>query len=234
MSSSQDPVGKPRSPPWLPIVVLVAAGALVAAWAFTPLRRILDPQALLAYGTHVASTPFGPLVLLVVYVVAGLLVMPLTLLVAATLVVFGPWPGAPYALVGALVSGCVTFGIGRIAGHAWVDAWLARRASTRMATLHERLTRRGALAIALVRLTPIPYTVVNLFAGAADIRVRDFVIGTAIGLLPVIAILAGVADRMREWLDHPDITQVAELLTIVVVAIALLWMLRRMAERRRT
>ena len=209
-------------------------GLLVLAglWVFSPLRTVVDTRVLIAAGQRVAANPLAPLFLLATYIVGSLVMMPLSLLIGATIVVFGAWPGVAYAMVGALVAGSIVFGLGRVAGHAAVEEWLGRRRGSMLSDLNARLARRGVLAVALVRLTPIPYSLVNAVAGISEIRFRDFVIGTALGLVPVLTLIASVSHRVDAWLEHPDTKQFLGLIAIVVLAIAVSWSLRRWAVRR--
>ena len=73
-------------------------------------------NALVAFADRIDDLPATPALVLGAYVVAGLLVVPVTLLIAATGVVFGPVLGVVYALAGALLSGFVTYSIGRRLG----------------------------------------------------------------------------------------------------------------------
>lgn len=214
------------------LAAFAALLAMVGLWAFSPLREAVDTRALVQAGQRVAAEPLAPLILLVAYVVAGLLVMPFTILMGATVVVFGVWPGVPYALAGALAAGSVVFALGRVGGRELVEDWLRRRASPTLADLNARFARRGILAVALVRLTPLPFSLVNAVAGVSQVRYRDFAIGTAIGLLPVLTLIAGVSTRLDAWLENPDLDQFLALVAIVVCAFAAAWGLRTWASRR--
>ncbi len=214
------------------IAAFVALLVMVGLWAFSPLREAVDTRALVAAGHAVAAEPHAPLILLVAYVVAGLLVMPFTILMAATVVVFGVWPGTLYALVGALVAGSVVFALGRIGGRALVEDWLGRRRASLLADLNARFARRGVIAVALIRLTPLPYSLVNAVAGVSKVRYRDFALGTVIGLTPVLTLIATVSTRLDAWLESPDVTQFLALVVIVLLALAAAWGLRTWAARR--
>ena len=160
------------------------------------------------------------------------MLLPLTLLIAATLIVFGAWPGAAYALTGALVSAALAYAIGRVVGRDTVTGWLGRRGPSGAAALAERAVRHGLVSVALVRLTPIPFTLVNLVAGAARVGFVDFLVGTALGLLPVTLLFAGLANRVEAWLADPDPVTAAAIVGIVVAIATALWALRRWATRR--
>ena len=103
------------------------------------------------------NLPGTPFLVLAGYVIAGLLVIPVTLLIAATGLVFGPVLGVVYALLGALTSALVTYGIGRRLGRPTVR----RLAGPRLNSVSRKLAKRGLLAVVLVRIVPVaPYTIV--------------------------------------------------------------------------
>ena len=102
-----------------------------------------------------------------VFVVAGLLVFPVTVLIAATAATFGPWLGFAYATAGALASAVVAYGVGALAGRQTLEDVMGPRLNR----VRRTIARRGVLAIAAIRMVPIaPFTLVNLVAGASKIH----------------------------------------------------------------
>jgi phospholipase D1/2 len=211
------------------IAVLIA---LAVAWSVTPLARVFDPHAIAGYEHEVRSWSFAPLIVVLVYVASGLIVTPVTLTIGATALLFGPLLGSLYAFAGMLVEGSVVYAIGRYAARDLIDQWLAKRVGSKLDLFNRQLERRGFIAIALMRLTPTPYTLQNVLAGASRIRLRDFLLGTAIGILPVIALMAGLASEFDAWLVHPDWIRLSALIAALVAALAIGWMLTRWAARR--
>jgi uncharacterized membrane protein YdjX (TVP38/TMEM64 family) len=65
-----------------------------------------------------------------------------------------------------------------------------------------------------------PFTVVNLVAGASDIRFRDFLVGTIIGLLPGLIALTLLGYQISELLTEPSALQLAILAGAVAIWIA--------------
>jgi len=62
-----------------------------------------------------------------------------------------------------------------------------------------RLERHDILACALIRLVPTaPFMIVNMALGATSIRLVPFIIGTAIGSAPKIALLAWAGHAVRQ------------------------------------
>ena len=87
------------------------------AWRLTPLAALTNPAHDPASGSPTSPpTPAAPAIVLAVFVVGGLLVFPVTLLIAATAATFGPWLGFAYAAAGAVASAIVTYGVGALIG----------------------------------------------------------------------------------------------------------------------
>jgi phospholipase D1/2 len=167
-----------------------------------------------------------------IYMVASFLFLPVNLLIAATAAAFGPLLGFGYALAGALLAATLTFGIGRALGRDPVRRFAGRRVNT----VSRRLSRHGLWAVTLLRLLPVaPFTVVSLAAGASKLRLRDFVLGSAIGMLPGVALLTVFGDRLGAWLRRPDTVNLAILLSVtfavVILALVLGWWSRRRRPR---
>jgi len=173
--------------------------ALAAAWRFSPLHQWLNLESLVDVGDRIEEMPFTPLIVLGAYVLAGLLVVPVMLVITVTGIVFGPLVGGTYALAGAMLSGIVTYSIGRKLGRETVR----RFAGKRLNAITRGLAKRGLLTMILVRIVPVaPFTVVNVVAGASHIGWRDFLLGTALGMLPGIVATVLFVDRLIAAVRH--------------------------------
>lgn len=183
-------------------ITLVMLAAIAAAWRWTPLRDWVSLQALIDMARNLEYSSIAPFVVLAGYVVGGLLVVPVTVLIIATGVVFGPLLGGVYALGGSLLSALVTYWIGRTLGrHA-----VRRIAGRRLNRITRRLARKGLITIAVIRLLPIaPFSVVNAVVGASHIKLRDFLLGTALGMAPGIAITVIFVDRVTAAVTDPGV-----------------------------
>ncbi len=211
--------------------ITLALVALALAWTVTPLAHALDPHRIMAYEQDVREWRFAPAAVIAIYVVGGLVAAPATLMIGATALLFGAWQGSIYAFAGMLANGIVVYAIGRFAARDMVDQWLAKRAGSRLDSFNRQLARRGFIAVALIRLTPIPYSLQNVIAGASRIDFPHFLFGTAIGILPVIALMAGVATEFDAWLEHPDWNRLLALIGAALAMVAVAWSLKRWAMR---
>jgi phosphatidylserine/phosphatidylglycerophosphate/cardiolipin synthase-like enzyme/uncharacterized membrane protein YdjX (TVP38/TMEM64 family) len=154
-----------------------------------------------------------PLVLLI-FVVGGILSLPVLVMIGATVVALGPVLGFVCAAVGTMLAATATFGMGRLIGRKAMRRWLGRRAQL----LERELEGRGIVAVALLRKIPIaPFTIVNMLIGASSVPYREFIIGTMLGMLPGIAAFALVGERIVGLFRDPSPLNIA----LVVGAVAL-------------
>ena len=214
---------------------LVGAGllallvGLAAAWQWTDLGEWLAPERLGSIGEAIKGLPGAPLLILGAYLVGSLLMVPITLMIAATTLVFGPWLALAYAFGGSLFAALVTFGLGQFFGRATVR----RLAGSRLDRLSRELGRRGFLSILTVRVVPVaPFTVINLVAGATHISLRDFVLGTVVGLAPGIIGMVLFIDRAVAAIRDPSPWAFVVLGGVLALIVAGVLVLRRWLRGR--
>lgn len=134
-----------------------------------------------------AGSPWGLPAVIFVFCVAAFVGVPQFALIAAAVAVFGPLMGAVYGWVANMISGAVTFWIGRVSGEAAVR----RYAGARTRQISSLIGRNALIASAVVRSVPAgPFLIVNMVFGASDAKFRDYWIGMGLGIIPKIALVA--------------------------------------------
>lgn len=181
---------------------------------------------------HWMGAASGPLALPVAVAAFALLAfvgVPQFMLIAAAVVAFGGWTGFAYSWVGTMVSALVGFYLGRAAG----AKALARFSGDGVKRFMDHVGKNGFLASLIVRLVPsAPFIVVNMAAGVTPMRTLDFAAGTALGIVPKIALTAfagaSIARAMRGELGR-DLVWLAALALgwIAVGWAARLWLRTR-------
>jgi len=198
-------------------------GMAALGWHVEPCRPWLESGRLLSAAQQLQPGPVALLSVVIIYVLGGLLSVPILVLIPATAAAFGMMPGACYAALGLLASALILYGLGHALGH---DA-VCRLAGPRMRRVNMLLARHGLLTMAMLRLLPVlPYSVVNLAAGAARIRLGSYVLGTMLGLLPAIAIMSFMGARLRDVLAWPVAGYALVLFVIAVLALTASWLRR--------
>ena len=166
---------------------------------------------------------------LVAYVIGGLIMIPVTLLVGVTAMVFSPAWAALYALSGCLLNAWVTYLIGSGLGKQTIRKLAGRRLNR----LSRQIAKQGILTVAVIRNIPVaPYTIVNMIAGASHIKLKDYLVGTAVGMLPGILAITIFADRLLHAIQNPDwINALIAAALATVLFVGSWWTKKRLAGR---
>jgi phospholipase D1/2 len=163
------------------------------------------------------------------YVVAGLVFFPLTVLIAVTALIFEPMVALLLAFVGTMANAIVTYAVG-----AKLLRGTAREAiGPAVSKLEAALDNRGIIAVAVIRTLPIaPFTVVNLAAGLLGVRLRDYIVGTALGVAPGITALTLFGSQLQDVFRDPSLSSVLTLAGILLGWIGLSLLLQRAVASR--
>ncbi|NIQ03162.1 MAG: hypothetical protein GWM98_24565, partial [Nitrospinaceae bacterium] len=202
---------------------------LALLWNLTPLGEWLKSGRALALFAEFKDHPAAPFWALGSFLVGGLIAVPVTILIAVTVLIFGPIQGFLYSLAGTGLSALLVYGIGHWMGRNTVS----RLAGTRLNRLSRMLGKKGLMTVITVRTLPIaPFSVVNLVAGASHIRFRDYALGTLIGMVPGMAALVVLVDRFGFTLKEPSFGSVAVLFLVSAAIGTAAWGVRRFFLKR--
>jgi uncharacterized membrane protein YdjX (TVP38/TMEM64 family) len=144
--------------------------------------------------------------------------------------IYAPVWATIYALSGCLLSALAAFFIGSRAGKQMVR----KLAGKKLNRLSRQMAKQGILTVAIIRNLPVaPFTIVNLIAGASHIRLKDYLIGTASGMLPGILAVTFFADRLMHAIENPGWISgiIAAAIAIVMIA-GNLWITKRLTDDR--
>jgi uncharacterized membrane protein YdjX (TVP38/TMEM64 family) len=143
-----------------------------------------------------ASGAWGPVVYVVLHVLVTLVPVPKNLLAGIAGVLFGLTAGIALSWTASMVSALVGFYLARRLGRDAVE----ELTGPRVETVRRILREHGRLSVVIARLTPVvPFTVVNYAAGISPVTRRDYLLGTAVGVLPgTVAYVAVGASAGRD------------------------------------
>ena len=210
--------------------VTVLLLALAGLWRWTSLGEAMNAQKLAAWATDLNNTPMAAVVVLALYVVASVVLFPLSVLVAATGLAFGPLAGFGYAYAGSLCGAVATYYAGRALGRPGLD----RLAGTWVHRLSKALSRRGFLTMVTLSVLPVaPFGVINMAAGASHIRFRDYMAGSAVGLAPGILVVVYLGARLGALIRDPSVRTALGVVAAAVAGTLLLAALGWYVRRRR-
>ena len=210
-------------------IALVLTGVLTVVWRHTALADIVTPDNVVAWVQGISEKWWAPLVILLAYTPAMLVMFPRPLITLASVVAYGPWMGGALAMCGIEIASTVAF----FAGRLMKEETLHRLAGPRFEHVARFLKKRGLFATFMVRVLPVaPFAVVSAVAGALRLRLLHLVAGTFLGMFPgmfgttllgdqvaaafstgdvnwwlvavAVAVLVGVAVFARRWLNRLD------------------------------
>jgi uncharacterized membrane protein YdjX (TVP38/TMEM64 family) len=176
------------------LVIAAGAAALLALAVLAVRSDVVDPAELrdfvLSFGR------LAPAMWAALYVVAVFVPYATTLMTIGAGLAFG-------ALWGTLLTWCVTifasllpFTVARRLGRAWVEA---RIGNTRVKKYADLINANAFLVVFYLRLIPsLPYELQNPIAGITRITYGRFMAASALGIGPILFILAFLGDSLSD------------------------------------
>jgi len=194
-------------------VIFLFVAALAVIWRATSPHAFIDYDTMGNWIASLTDSQFAAVWIAAVFTVGTLILAPVTLLIIATGATFGPILGFFYALCGSVASAMVHYGLGRIAGKQTVR----RIAGSRLGRVQRQISRHGFISLLFARIVPIaPFVIVNLVAGAIQIRVRDFLLATVIGMSPGILGVVVLGNQLQRALQDPGIGNIMLLMGLAI------------------
>nr|WP_254925632.1 MULTISPECIES: VTT domain-containing protein [unclassified Rhodococcus (in: high G+C Gram-positive bacteria)] len=158
---------------------LVAAAVVVIALVIV-LGTVDLPDPSFIRDRVASAGPWGIALFVVLYAVLSATPFPASTLTIASGLLFGLAVGATVVVFAATMGAYLGYWGARALGRGQV----ARTEWDRLRRLDAMLGRRGLLSVLLVRLVPLPFSLVNYAAGVSAVGQRDYVVGTLIGIVP--------------------------------------------------
>jgi uncharacterized membrane protein YdjX (TVP38/TMEM64 family) len=161
----------------LGLVFFVAAGFWM--FRYTDLSQYLNPDALQAYIQSYGV--IAPAVYVFFYCIGPVLFVPGAILSVAGGLAFGVLWGTILTILGATIGATLAFIVARYLGREFVERWMKGR----LKALDDAAEHHGFKVILFLRLVPlVPFNALDYAAGLSKISVRDYVLGTFIGIIP--------------------------------------------------
>ena len=215
-----------RRPVWIGVAILVALFALAAAWKWTPLADFLDLRRMSGWIVSVRQNCSPCL--------RDSCLSDRQYLTRSDHRFDSDdgchiWTGARFGVfTGRLPGGRrnhlrhrTPLGqslVQRIAGKKWQR-------------LEKKIAQSGIVAVAALRLLPVaPFTVVNVVSGAFKVPVRDYTIGSLLGLAPGILVTNLFAHQLENAIRNPGPGTIVILAALIVITgLGAVWFKRKFA-----
>jgi len=156
-------------------LVVIAFGI----FRFTDLGNYLRPgrirEAVLSFGI------WAPAIFLLLFSIGPVFMWPEMILAMTAGLAFGPIWGTLLTIIGATLGGTLAFLVARYLGRDFVKRFIQGK----MKMLDEKSAEHGFKIIFFLRLIPlVPFNALDYAAGLSKIRLRDYILGTFLGIMP--------------------------------------------------
>jgi uncharacterized membrane protein YdjX (TVP38/TMEM64 family) len=175
-----EPRAKPRRRrrPWLWAVLGLFLAVAAAVWFLLPVAACVAAFQHWVLGLG----PWGVAIFALLFIATTLVLAPDWPLSIAAGFVYGFW-ALPVVLAAAMIAATLSFLAARYLVRRRVRAFFVGR--PRLAAIDRAVAEEGWKIVALLRLSPaVPFNLQNYLFGATAIPLRDYVIATAIGIVP--------------------------------------------------
>jgi uncharacterized membrane protein YdjX (TVP38/TMEM64 family) len=126
---------------------------------------------------------WGPIIFLIIWTIAPALLLPGLPITLAGGVLFGPFWGVVYTIIGATAGASLAFLVARYLAREWVAHKLS---GTKLKSLDDKVAQHGWKVVAFTRVVPVfPYFLVNYAFGLTRITLGAFAVATFFGMIPL-------------------------------------------------
>ena len=193
--------------------------------------NLLDFSTIHTQVEAVAASPWALPALIIVFCISAFIGIPQFALIAMAVAIFGPWLGALFAWIANMVSGALTFWVGRIAG----EKTFKRYAGATANRLSSYVGRNAFLASAIVRNVPAgPFLIVNMAFGVSHARFLHYWAGMGLGVLPKIALIAFAGQSLAAAITGNPLTAIIAALAAIAVYVGIALYARNRARNRQS
>jgi uncharacterized membrane protein YdjX (TVP38/TMEM64 family) len=175
--------------------LLLALILVVAGIAVSGAREMVTLENLHSFIESIGY--WGWLGFILIYSIGASVGFPGTIFTVAGGLIFGKWVGTLLNLIGATIGACFAFAVSRyIAKEAMMEKFGHQKWFT---TLNNGLRESGFNYMLFVRLVPIfPFNGLNFAAGLTVVTFRNYLAGTAIGMIPATFVYTNAAAELGD------------------------------------
>jgi uncharacterized membrane protein YdjX (TVP38/TMEM64 family) len=204
--------------------ILLAAVALAAL--FLPVE-----ETLVALQSWVESNPSWAIIVVTASITVGtLLLLPLSLMMMLSGLLFGLLKGFIVVWVAGLLASSAAFWIGRTVARPWIERKIKRKAI--FTSIDRAIHRKGFVVVLLTRLVIlIPYPLLNYSLGLTSVKFRDSLLATSLGAIPAFFLFVYLGTTVSNIaaimsgdisLDQGEMITAVIALTVVVTVVLLI------------
>ncbi len=192
---------EPRGSGWWKLILLgLTLVTFVLVLRYTGVARYVTLDTLRQF--REAAGAWAPVSFVALYAAGTVVAFPGLVLSLSGGLLFGTLLGGALIVLGATLGATLAFLLARYAGRGAIERFVS---GSHLAKFDQTISGNGLSAVLFTRLVPLfPFNLINFAWGLTGVSLRDYVIGTAIGIIPgtfVYANLAGAVARSLEGTD---------------------------------
>ncbi|HLE63920.1 MAG TPA: VTT domain-containing protein [Pyrinomonadaceae bacterium] len=191
---------KIKSSWWRLCILGLALAAAVMLFRFTNVTEYLTLATV--HRLREVAGVWAPPTFVLVYAVGTLIAFPGSLLSLTGGLLFGTLLGGSLIVVGASCGAICAFLLARYAGRDVIEKFISGR---RLEKFDNLVHGSGLSAVLFTRLVPLlPFNFLNFAWGLTSVRLRDYVVGTVLGITPGAFVYANLAGAVARSLERDD------------------------------
>ena len=199
--------------------ILSALIIIALLWSLTPLGEWLNQETIGNWFRAIENPVLSHILYSVVFTILAVIGIPVTVLIGGVGILFGPLSGSLLAMTASVASAVLSYFIGQMTGKNFIRKF----AGEKINSISKQLAKRGIWTIIVVRIVPLaPYAVINMLAGASHIRLRDYVLGTIMGMLPGIVLLTSFFGHLMQIFKDTSTENVLILVGLIILILIMI------------
>ena len=137
----------------------------------------------------------GPIIYIIMFTLVPLTLFPDSIIAIAGGMCFGLMFGSLYTMIGAVFGGSLSFYLSRFIGKGRIKSNIKKD----LGKLRKHIEEQGFFVILIMRLIPLlPFDVISYGAGLSNIKYKDFLVATIVGIIPGVLVFTNVGDKATE------------------------------------
>jgi uncharacterized membrane protein YdjX (TVP38/TMEM64 family) len=180
--------------------------------------------------------PFAMVVFALIYIVDALILGPAWLFALAAGLAFGLVKGGLLVWASATAAGAIGFLMARYLARHRIEKFVKK--NEKYEAVDRAIKRHGWKVVLLLRISPLlPYTVSNYIYGLTAVDFLHYLVATAIGLVPMVAVYVSIGAAGREVVlaaahgGHHSVVEIVVLVIGVIFTIGAALLIARAARR---
>ncbi|MCF6157851.1 MAG: TVP38/TMEM64 family protein [wastewater metagenome] len=202
-------------------LLIVIIGGIFFVFRYTSLSQYIQKNTLLNFFEKLRNYWWGPIAFIAIYSIGSIFSVPATVFTLSGGAIFGVLRGSLYNLIAANIGASLAFFMARYLGRDFIS----KLVKGRVANYERMIEKHGFRLVFMLRLILIiPFNGINVGAGLSGIRYRDFLLGSALGMVPGTVIctyfadllLKGVTGSWKEVMTHLIVASILMVLISLV------------------